>query len=279
MTLHNVAGLVGQTHVLARDGTRLSIRSFGDGPALLFVASWALHGAMWDYQVSHFSDLGYRCITLDRRGHGGSDVPPSGYDMDTLADDLDAVIRTLDLSEVGIVAHSMGAAETIRYLSRHGSTRIRKVAMLAPLAPFIRLTDDNEYGVPDEFLEATVARYKTDFAAWAYELQPGFFTPSTSMPLQEKLTRQLLDTPVPVAIRCFRTFSGTDLRPDLHKIDRPVLILHGGRDCQAPLVMTGERLGAGIKGAVLKVYADAPHGIWVTHLKQVNADLEAFLAA
>lgn len=279
MTVYHVAGSASQAHVRAHDGARLSIRSFGDGPPLLFVASWALHGAMWDYQVSHFSDLGYRCVTVDRRGHGQSDVPPSGYDMDTLADDLDAVMRTLDLSEVGIVAHSMGAAETIRYLSRHGSARVRKIAMLAPLAPFIRLTEDNEYGVPAEFLDATVARYKADFAAWAYELQPGFFTSPTSMPLQEKLTRQLLATPVPVAIRCFRTFSGTDLRPELGKIDRPVLILHGGKDYQAPLNITGERLAAGIRNAVLKVYPDAPHGIWVTHLSQVNADLEAFLAA
>lgn len=265
--------------VRGRDGARIFHREFGEGPPMLFVASWALHSAMWDPQIAWFSERGRRCIAFDRRGHGRSDLTAGGYDLDTLADDLAAVIETLDLRDVTLVAHSMGAAETIRHVARHGSSRIKRLAFLAPVAPFILKTADNPYGAPEAFHEATVRRYATDFPGWAYENQPSFFTPSTSAPLKEALTRQLLETPAPVAIRCFRSLYRTDLRADLARIDKPLLILHGAKDAQAPVSITGERVAAGVRGARLKVYPDAPHGLWVTHQSEVNADLEAFMAA
>lgn len=266
--------------VIARDGTRLFHRDFGAGPqTLVFTSSWALDSRMWDYQVAHFAGLGYRCIAWDRRGHGRSDVAGSGYDMDTLADDLAAVLEQLDLRDVVLVGHSMGGAETIRYLARHGGRRVRKVALIAPVAPFVLQTADNPYGAPRAFFEGVWKQYATDFPKWAYDNQAAFFTPETSRPLQEALTRQLLEVPVPVAIAAQRALVTTDLRPDLGKIDRPVLILHGDRDASAPLAATGQRVAAGIRGAELKVYPGAPHGIWVTHLDQVNRDLEAFFRA
>ena len=261
----------------AADETMLYTQSFGSGPTLLFLASWALNGRMWDYQVAHFARAGFRCITLDRRGHGRSAVPPDGYDMDTLADDIDRTIRRLDLREVTLVGHSMGCAEIIRYLGRHGSERVRAAVMIAPVAPFILAGPDNPYGAPQALFDATEARYARDFPGWAADNLPGFFTPSTSAALARYLTAMLLDTPVPVAIACYRALYRTDLRPDLPAVTVPVLILHGAKDLQAPLAITAERLAVGIKGAELKVYADAPHGIWVTHLDEVNADIAAFL--
>lgn len=266
--------------VIARDGTRLFHRDFGTGPqTLVFTSSWALDSRMWDYQVAHFAALGYRCIAWDRRGHGRSEVPGGGYDMDTLADDLAAVLEQLDLRDVILVGHSMGGAETIHYLARHGSRRVRKAALIAPVAPFVLQTADNPYGAPRAVFEAVWAQYAADFPKWAYENQAAFFTPETSRPLQELLTQQLLETPVPVAIAAQRALVTTDLRPDLPKIDRPVLILHGDKDASAPLAITGQRVAAGVRKAELKVYPGAPHGIWVTHLAQVNRDLEAFLRA
>lgn len=261
------------------DGAQLFYREFGEGPTLLFVASWALHSAMWDPQIAYFSERGFRCIAFDRRGHGRSDLTPTGYDLDTLADDLASIIEQLNLSDVALVAHSMGAAECIRFMARHGTRRVRRLVMLAPVAPFILKTADNPYGAPKEFFEATLHRYATDFPAWAYEFQDGFFTSATSAPMKELLTRQLLETPTPVAIRCFRSLYSTDLRPDLARIDRPTLILHGAQDQQAILAITGERLAAGIRGARLEVYPDAPHGLWVTHRERVNRDMEAFITA
>ncbi|WP_309092551.1 alpha/beta hydrolase [Phenylobacterium sp.] len=263
--------------VVARDGTRLFHRDFGQGPqALVFTSSWALDSRMWDYQVAHFAGLGYRCIAWDRRGHGRSDIASGGYDMDTLADDLAAVLEQLDLRDVILVGHSMGGAETIHYLALHGGRRVRKAALIAPVAPFVLQTADNPHAVPQAVFEAVWSQYATDFPKWAYDNQAPFFTPETSRPLQEQLTRQLCETPVPVAIAAQRALVTTDLRPDLPKIDRPVLVLHGDRDASAPLALTGQRVAAGIRGAQLKVYPGAPHGIWVTHLAQVNRDLEAF---
>lgn len=265
------------TQVFAQDGTRLSYRAFGAGPkTLVFTASWALDSRMWDYQVAHFAGLGYRCIAWDRRGQGRSDFAAAGYRMDTLADDLGALLEQLDLTDVVLVGHSMGAAESIRYLARHGSRRVRKMALIAPAAPFLVRTEDNPYGAPMAAFEGLWAQYARDFPAWVHDNQAAFFTPEASRPLQDAFTRQLLEVSVPVAVATHRALVTTDLRPDLARIDCPVLILHGDKDASAPLGITGQRVAAGIEGAQLKIYPGAPHGIWITHLNQVNRDLAAF---
>lgn len=265
--------------VRTRDGVRLFHRDWGEGRPVVFVSSWALTSEMWAYQVAHLSDAGFRCIAFDRRGHGRSDVPAHGYDIDTLADDLAAVINQLDLEDVDIVTHSMGGAETARYLARHGGRRVRRVAMLAPAGPCLLQKPDNPYGAPRAAFEARIAAWKADFPKWARDNQAPFFTPQTSPALQEWLVDEMLTTPAPVAIAAFRALVEADVRPDLARVDRPTLILHGDNDASAPLEITGRRFAAGVRGAELKVYPGAPHGLFVTHMDQVNRDLEAFLTA
>jgi non-heme chloroperoxidase len=265
--------------IRTRDGVRLFHRDWGEGRPVVFAASWALSSEMWAYQVAHLSDQGLRCIAYDRRGHGRSDAPAGGYDMDTLADDLAAVIEGLGLRDVVLVGHSMGGAEVIHYLGRHGSARVGKVALLAPAAPYLVKTDENPYGVPAPFLEARIAEWKRDFPKWTLDNQAPFFTAETSPAMKAWLTDQMLATPAPVAIAAFRALIGKDVRPDLARIDRPTLVLHGDKDASAPLEITGRRVAAGIRGAELKVYAGAPHGLFVTHMDRVNADLAAFIRA
>lgn len=265
--------------ITAKDGTRLFHRDWGEGQPVVFASSWALSGEMWAYQVAHLSERGFRCIAFDRRGHGRSDVPGHGYDMDTLADDLAAVIDTLGLKDVILVGHSMGGAEVIRYLGRHGTAKVKKVVLAAAVGPYVVQTPDNPFGAPMAFHEATLKQYATDFPKWAMDNQAAFFTPQTSPEMQAWLTDQLLATPVPVAVAAFKALIGRDLRPDLARIDRPTLILHGDKDASAPLAITGQRLAAGIAGAELKVYAGAPHGLFVTHMARFNADLETFFRA
>jgi pimeloyl-ACP methyl ester carboxylesterase len=125
--------------------------------------------------------------------------------------------------------------------------------------------------------EARIAEWKRDFPRWTLENQAQFFTPETSPAMKAWLTEQMLATPTPVAIAAFRALIGADLRPDLARIDRPTLVLHGDRDASAPLEITGRRVAAGIRGAELKVYAGAPHGLFVTHMDRVNADLSGFI--
>ena len=263
--------------IRAKDGTVLFHRDWGEGRPVVFVSSWATPGEMWAYQVAHLSEVGFRCISFDRRGHGRSDVPASGYDMDTFADDLAAVIDGLGLKDVDLVTHSMGGEEAARYLARHGTGRVRKVAMLAPAGPCLTQRPDNPYGAPRAVFDARIAEWKADFPKWVRANQAPFFTPQTSQPMQEWLVAQLLTTPTAVAIATFRALAEADVRPDLGRIDRPTLILHGDRDASAPLEITGRRFAAGIRGAELRVYPGAPHGLFVTHMDQVNRDLEAFL--
>ena len=265
--------------IYAKDGTRLFHRDWGEGRPVVFASSWALSSEMWAYQVAHLSERGFRCIAFDRRGHGRSDVPGRGYDMDTLADDVAAVIDTLGLKDVILVGHSMGGAEVVRYLGRHGTGKVKKVVLLAAVAPYIVQTADNPYGAPMAFHQATLKQYATDFPGWAMANQAPFFTAETSPAMKAWLTEQLLATPVPVAVAAFKALIGKDLRPDLPKIDRPTLVIHGDKDASAPLAITGQRLAAGIRSAELKVYAGAPHGLFVTHMDRLNADLETFFKA
>ncbi len=263
--------------ILARDGTRLFHRDWGEGRPVVFVSSWALSSEMWAYQVARLSEQGLRCIAFDRRGHGRSDAPSDGYDMDTLADDLAAVIDGLGLKDVALVGHSMGGAEAIRYLARHGSAKVSRVVLLAAVGPNVVQGPDNPYGAPMAYHQATMAAWARDFPAWATANEAAFFTPETSAAMRAWLVDQMLETPAPVAIATFKALIGRDLRPDLPRIDRPTLVIHGDRDVSAPLAATGERLAAGIRSARLEVYAGAPHGLFVTHMDRVNRDLATFL--
>lgn len=262
-----------------RERVRLFHRDWGSGPPVLFAASWALDSRMWAYQVTHLSDRGFRCVAYDRRGHGRSPLSPAGYDMDVLADDMADLIAQLDLSEVTLVGHSMGCAEILRYLERHGSGRVRRVALLAPAAPYLVRTADNPFGAPMAFHEATMRRWAEDFPGWAQENKAPFFIPQTSPALADWLTQLLVETPPWVAIATYRALLETDLRPGLSRVDRPILVLQGDRDASAPLDFTGRRIAASVPGAALKVYPGAPHGLFVTHMDAVNGDLERFLKA
>lgn len=205
-------------------------------------------------------------------------VRAEGADL-VLADDLAAVIDTLGLKDVILVGHSMGGAEVVRYLGKHGTAKVKKVALVAAVAPYVVQTADNPYGAPMAYHQATLKQYATDFPKWAMDNQAAFFTPETSPAMKAWLTEQLLATSVPVAVAAFKALIGKDLRPDLPKIDRPTLVIHGDKDASAPLAITGQRLAAGIKGADLKVYPGAPHGLFVTHMDRLNTDLEAFFRA
>ena len=267
------------TAIHTRDGVGLFVRDWGEGRPVLFLHSWAMQSAMWAYQVADLSDQGLRCVAYDRRGHGRSDIPAGGYDMDTFADDLAAVIDQLDLRDVVLVGHSMGCGEILRYVARHGTSRVSRIAFLAPATPFALQTADNPNGAPKAFWEAAWAAWAKDFPGWVEANKAPFFTPQTSPQMADWAIRMLLETPPPIAIATSRAMVNTDLRGDLAKVDRPTLILHGDKDASAPLETTGRPTAAGIRGAVLKVYPGAPHGLFLTHMAQVNADLLAFAKA
>jgi len=262
--------------IVSQDGMRLAVRCWGEGRPVLFAHSWAMASGMWDYQVAHLAARGMRCITFDRRGHGQSDAPADGYDMDSLADDLAAVVEALDLRGAMLVGHSMGCAEIVRCLARHGSGRVERIALLCPTTPFLLQTRSNPMGIPGAIFEQLRSVWQKDFPGWIEANRAPFFRPDTSAAMMDWLVQMMLRTPLPVAVACNRAAAETDFRPDLAKIDRPTLVIHGTKDASADLQLCGLRTAEGIRGSVLKVYDGAPHGLFVTDMARVNADLAAF---
>ncbi len=263
------------------DGVKLAFTDWGEGQPAVFIHAWALPSPMWDYQIGALAGQGLRCIAYDRRGHGRSSKPGSGYDCDTLADDLSALLTQLDLRGVTLVSHSFGSGEVVRYLSRHGAGRIEKVVLIAPAAlPFVTKTSDNPNGIPAgqlEFFRTQVLQ--SDFPKWLEEGKKAFFVAETSPSLQDWVKELMLTTPLPVAIETSRRITSTDFRKELPAITVPTLIIHGDKDASAPIELTGRPTAALIPKARLKVYEGAPHGLFLTHKDRLNADLLGFIRA
>jgi pimeloyl-ACP methyl ester carboxylesterase len=234
---------------------------------------------MWERQVLALGGAGFRVVAFDRRGHGRSDVPASGYDLDTMADDLAQILEDRDLRNVMLVGHSMGGAEVLRFAARHGTDRIGRVALVAPMTPFLTATADNPLGLPAEIVTATEAHWLADFPGWVEANKLPFFVESTSSATMNWLAWTMLATPLSVALASFRALIGTDLRPGLAGLDRPTLVIHGDRDVSAPLEITGRPTAAGIPGAELRIYEGAPHGLFITHADRLNQDLIRFAEA
>jgi non-heme chloroperoxidase len=265
-----------QPFIETADGTQLFYRDWGLGRPILFVHSWGVNGDMWQYQMVELVDRNCRCITYDRRGHGRSSDPGRGYDYDTLADDLATVIAHLDLSDVTLVGHSMSGGEIIRYLTRHGSERVARVALLGPTLPFLTKTPDNPDGVEREILEAVRASWRKDLPKWIADNAAPFFVPETSPGMVSWTHRLLEGCSLQAAIACNRAAAETDFRPELPAIKVPTLILHGDKDASVPASFS-EKTAALMPDCRLEIYEGAPHGLFLTHMERVNADLAAFI--
>lgn len=260
-----------------RDGTALFYKDWGSGRPIVFVSSAGLCSDMWAYQMVHLAARGYRCVAFDRRGHGRSSDPGRGYDFDTLADDLAAVIQVLELRNVTLVGHSMGCAEIARYLTRHGSARVTRAALLAPTLPFLMKTPDHPEGVDRAFFQAVRAAWARDYPKWVSDNTRPFFVPETSAEMQRWGIDMMLRTSLQAAVACNVAVTETDFREELAHINVPTVIIHGTKDVSAPLPLTGERTAKLIPGARLVVYEGAPHGLFITHMDQVNEELGRFV--
>ena len=260
-----------------RDHAALFYKDWGTGKPVLFVHSWAANSELWQYQMIHLSDQGMRCVAYDTRGHGRSSDPGRGYDADTLADDLAAVIQKLDLHEVTLVGHSMGCGEIVRYLSRHGASRISRVVFVSPTTPFSLKTADNPDGIDRSSLDHLREIWTKDFPKWLGDNARPFFSPETSPEMVQWGVRMCLQASLKAIIECNRVDSETDYRTELTKINRPTLIIHGDADASAHIERTGRRTAKLIPGSQFRVYEGAPHGLMFTHRERLNADLLAFM--
>ncbi|MHC2438287.1 alpha/beta fold hydrolase [Bradyrhizobium sp. USDA 4451] len=266
-------------YATARDGTKLFVQDWGSGRPVLFLAAWTFNSSVWGNQIVALNAKGYRCIAPDRRGHGRSDLPTTGYDLDTLTDDVAAVIEQRGLRDVTIVAHSMGSIEAVNYLARHGADRIARLVLVAPTTPYLIQTDDNPDAVPRAMVEAQNAAIAQDFSKWMGENEAPFFMPDTPETTRAWVREMMLSVPLPVALACRKTISFADLRAAASAIDRPTLIVQGDKDASAPLELTGAKTAKLIRGSKLAVYQGAPHALPLTHSGRLMADLLAFIDA
>jgi non-heme chloroperoxidase len=266
-------------YVTLEDGTELFVKDWGDGPALLFAASAASPSDIWHYQHAHFLAAGYRVIAYDRRGHGRSSQPRDGFDIDTLADDLAQVIDVLDLEDVTLIGHSLGCGEIVRYLARHGESRVRRVALTSTITPYLQRSADNPQGVPETYFEAMRAEWRRDYPGWLAANARPFFVPETSQALVDWGVALLRNIPLTVALALSHVVAETDFRQDLAGVSLPVLLVHGTADASAPIELTAQRTAPLLKRAQYRVYEDAPHGLMFTHMQRLNADLEDFLSS
>jgi non-heme chloroperoxidase len=265
-------------YVDTRDGQQLFCKDWGTGAPVVFLAAWALPSDMWDYQMVPLSEQGLRCIAYDRRGHGRSSQPGTGYDYDTLADDLAAVLDALDLRDVTLVGMSMAGGEMVRYLTRHGQRRIARVVFVATDAtPIRQQTADNQSGIPTDRAEFfRRQRLLKDYPNWMEENRQPFFMPDTSRQMQEWVRGMMLRTSMKALVECNRSLTSTDFRAELPRITVPTLLIHGDKDVSAPLEVTGRPTAKLIPRSRLEVYEGAPHGLFLTHMERLTGDLLAF---
>jgi pimeloyl-ACP methyl ester carboxylesterase len=264
-------------YVSTADGVNLYYRDWGDGRPVVFAASWSLPSESWNYQMLAFCEAGYRCIAYDRRGHGRSSDPGRGYDYDTLADDLAALLVALDLHDVTLVGFSMGTAEIVRYLTRHGSDRVAQIVLLGTTTPFLLRTDDNPDGIDGSYFESFQREsLMRDIPLWIDEnMEP--FAGAVSPGLKNWVRDMALRASAKALLDCNRTLTTEDLRNELPRVTVPALVVHGDQDMTSPIDITGRRTAAMLPQATLLIYEGAPHGLFLTHMDRFNRDVLAFL--
>jgi non-heme chloroperoxidase len=255
----------------------------GSGPPVVLIHGYPLSGRAWDKQVPVLLEDGRRVITYDRRGFGKSSQPATGYDYDTFAADLHALLETLDLRDVTLVGHSMGTGEVTRYLGRYGSARVAKGVLVSPIPPFLLQTADNPEGLPASLFDGFMQTAREDAPAWMKGFLDNFYnidkfrgTLVSDQAYQASWNIACAASSI-AAVACVPTWE-TDFRADLPKLDVPMLVIQGDDDRILPYPNTGQRLPGMIRDLQMVVIDGGPHAISWTHADQVNSALLKFMS-
>ena len=275
-------------------GISIHYEDHGAGQPVVLIHGYPLSGRAWDRQVPALLEAGYRVITYDRRGFGASSQPATGYDYDTFAADLHALLEHLDLRDAVLAGHSMGTGEVTRYLARYGSgdhrglqlghhrPRVAKAVLISPIPPYLLQAPDNPDGVPQALFDGFAAAARADTPAWMKGFLDTFYNIDTlrgtlvSDQAFQASWNLAVTASAAAAVACIATWT-TDFRADLPEIDVPVLVIHGDADQVLPLDKTSQRLPGLIKDVQLTVVEGGPHAIPWTHAAQVNTALLDFL--
>ena len=268
--------------ITTKDGTQIYYKDWGTGQPIVFSHGWPLSADAFEDQMIFLAARGYRCIAHDRRGHGRSDQPWNGNDMDTYADDLAELVTKLNLESAIHVGHSTGGGEVTRYIGRHGTKRVAKAVLISAVPPLMLKTDANPGAYHSRRSTKSAQAVLTDRAQFFKDLSAPFYganrpNSKVSQGLRDSFWLQGMLCGHKAAFDCIKAFSETDLTEDLKKFDVPTLIVHGDDDQIVPIGASALLSSKIVKGAILKVYTGAPHGMCSTLKDRVNAELLAFI--
>lgn len=269
-------------YVTAGDGTQLYVKDWGSGPPVILLHGWPLSSDSWDDQAMAIAEAGFRAIAYDRRGFGRSSQPWTGYDYNTLTDDLAAVITQTGAHDAALVGFSMGGGEVARYMSRHAGRSVSKAALISSVVPYMRQTDDNPDGTDQGVFVEMIQGMKEDRAQFFATFFRDFFGVSLmSHPASDEVIdwarSMAMQASLKATLECAKSFATTDFRPDLAAFKVPTLIIHGTEDKTVPIDASGRAAAKGIANARLIEYDGAPHGVQVTHKDRLSDDLIDFL--
>ena len=267
--------------ITTKDGAKIFYKDWGKGQPVVFSHGWPLNADAWDDQLFFFASNGYRAIAHDRRGHGRSTQTFNGNDMDTYADDLADLVEELDLKSAIHIGHSTGGGEVARYIGRHGTERVAKAVLVGAVPPGMLKTAKNPDGVAIDAFDQIRAGVKADRSQFWKDLSLPFYganrpNSKVSQGVRDAFWLMGMQTGFPAAYDCIKAFSESEFTDDLKKFDVPTLVIHGDDDQIVPITVGGLRSSKMIKGATLKIYKGAPHGLMTTHKEQFNTDLLEF---
>jgi len=266
----------------AKDGTRLYYKDWGKGDPVVLLHGWPLTGDTFDDAAIALVEAGKRCILPDRRGFGRSDQPWDGYDYDTFAEDVAAILDDAGISEpVGLVGFSMGGGEVARFQTKYPG-RTSKAVLISAVVPYMLKTDDNPNGVPQATFDEMTAGMKEDrehfFKGFFHDFfGTGFISQPVSDEVEMNAWRQTMMAGLRPTLASAEAFATTDFRPDLKSFTVPTLIIHGTKDATVPIDATGRESAKAIPGAELIEYEGSAHGLFATDKQRLIEDLTRFL--
>jgi non-heme chloroperoxidase len=287
------AAMQAQTHrtrIRTKDGTEIHVKEWNrSGRPVIFTHAWPLSADIWDEQALALSNAGYRVIAYDRRGFGRSAKPSSGYDFDTFADDLAAVIRDMNLQDATLVGYSMGGGEVVRYFSRHGGRGIVKAGFVGAAASYLLKAPDNPDGIDAAVFAGIKDGVRKDRPGFLTNLLKDVFfdiSKPASYPVTPQMLQQWLDVALQASLdattACVDAFSTTDFRSELSSVKVPALVLHGTADIPVPIALA-RATARGIPGSKMieydGMYDGVSHGLVVTEKDLVTRDLMSFVSS